>query len=210
MFHSTRRAMAAVALGVCVVVPQAALAASKMAVSVQGKGEYTVVARMEFAPGPGQIGEFTGTLVEPGKLPSAENNFSGGFGQLPGVVFTRLAPDTITAVDAKGSKFWIILKAAAEGTSASISDGTDILAKGEFSGAWFNDTGEAGARSIPLVLASFFAQQTVAAEEPAKPTLVECHRIATLSCTYGIQSLTWSAAGTCSFVCKPTPPQNPQ
>lgn len=209
MFQSIRRMVSVAAVVVCAVIPQTVFASSKMAVSVQGKVGYTVNAVLNTPPAAGEIGQFDGTIVEPGKLPPSENNFSGGFGRLQGVAFTRLSADTITAVDAKGTKFWIIIKGSGEKASASISDGTDTLAKAEFSGVWFNDTGEAGAQSIALVLTSFFAQQTQAPGEPDKPSLEQCQRLASLTCTWGVASLTWSASGTCNFTCFPRP-ANPQ
>jgi len=210
MLHSIRRTMATVALGVCVLVPQAAHAVSKMAVSVQGKTAYTITARLDIVPPAGQTGEFAGTVVDAGKLPPDASNTILGLGRLEGVAFTRLSADTVTAVDGAGRKFWIISKVLADKTSATITDGTDILAKAEFSGVWSNDAGEAGAQSIPLVLASFFAQQAVAANDPPKPSIDQCYSLPQQACTHGTASWKYTWPGTCEFTCKPAPPKNPQ
>jgi hypothetical protein len=191
-------------VGIAAALPATAIAqVSKFAVSLQGKDAYTITASLPVSPAPGQVGEFSGSLVPAGKLPPVTDNFVGGFKVLQGVTFTRLADDTIRVVDAKGGKFWVIIKANGTTTSASISDGSDVIAKAEFSGVWFNDTGEAGAQSIPGVLASLVARQAVAAEDPPKPTWTECLNAAIATCNGngGPKTFKWSSAGICEFTC---------
>lgn len=204
MIQSLKKVGMAVLIGIAATFPATAGAqVSKFAVNIEGKEAYAITASLAVSPAPGQVGEFTGTLVPAGKLPPATDNFAAGFKTLQGVAFTRLADDTIKIVDAKGNKFWVILKGNTNGVSASISDGTDTLAKAEFSGVWFNDTGEAGAQSIPGVLASLVAQQAVAPEEPAKPTWIECSNAAIAACNAngGFKTFKWSSAGTYEFTC---------
>jgi hypothetical protein len=204
MFQSLKKIAVAMLFSVAALLPSTAGAqVSKFAMNLQGKESYTITASLAVTPAPGQVGEFTGTIVPAGKLLPATDNFSGGFKILQGVAFTRLADDTIKIVDTKGNKFWVILKTNGSAVSASISDGVETLAKAEFSGVWYNDTGEAGAQSIPGVLASVVAQQAVAAEDPPKPTLNECLTSAIAACNGngGLKTFKWSSAGICEFTC---------
>lgn len=204
MVQMIRKVAVSVLVCVAALVPSTASAqVSKFAVSLQGKDAYSITASLLVSPAPGQVGEFSGTLVPAGKLPPATDNFVGGFRVLQGVTFTRLADDTVRVVDAKGNKFWVMIKVNGSAASASITDGSDVIAKAEFSGVWFNDTGEAGAQSIPGVLASLVAQQAVAAEDPPKPTCTDCLNAAIAACNGngGIKTFKWSSAGICEFTC---------
>jgi len=210
MFSSLKKLGALVLFGVASFLPSAAGAeVSKFAINIQGKEAYTITASLAVTPKPGQVGEFSGILLSAGKLPPAADNFSGEIKTLQGVAFDRLDDDTIKIVDANGNKFWVTLKTSGSDVFASISDGVDTLAKAEFSGVWFNDTGEAGAQSIPNVLASLVAQQAVKAIEPEKPTWIACLNAAIAACSAngGLKTFKWSVEGICEFSCAGRPPQ---
>ena len=204
MLSILKNVRVAVVFAVAALVPAVVQAqVSTFTADVKEKEPYTITASLAEFPAPGELGEFTGTVVLEGTLPPATDNFRGTLGRLQGVSFTRLADDTIKIVDANLNEFWVILRSGNDTIRASITDGSDILAKGEFRGVWFNDTGEAGAQSIPVVLASLVAQQSVAANEPAKPSLNECLTAAIAACRTngGLKKFDWSSAGTCSFEC---------
>lgn len=208
MVQMLKRVGVALVFGVAAFLPGIAQAqVSKFALNVTGKESCTIIASLAVAPAPGEIGELNGTVVPAGKLPPEQNNFTVGIRPLQGVQFTRLDNDTIKVVDAKGNKFWIMMKTAGQKVSASISDGTATLASGEFSGQWFNDTGEMGAQSIPCVLASVVASQTVNAGQPQGPTSSECLTAALNACSAngGLKSFKWISDGSCEFICAGRP-----
>lgn len=194
-----------VVLGVLALAPNAALAAvSKCSITVnKEKGGYTINASLNQSPPPGASGEFLGTIVPAGDLAPDVNNLYATFAVTQGITYTRLSDDTVSIVDAKGQKFWVMMKSKGDTTTASISDGMDTLAKGTFRGVWYNDTGEAGAQSIVTVLGSLVAQQATPPNDPPKPTVNECFQIATTACANngGIKTFTWKSDGTCSFEC---------
>lgn len=204
MIGSLKKIGVAVLVSVAAFLPLTAAAqVSKFALSVEGKDSYTITASLAANPLVGQKGEFTGTLVFAGTLPPAADNFTGGFNTMLGVAFSRLDDDTIKVVDAKGNKFWVIIKGSGTDFSATISDGVDTIAKAQFRGVWHNDTGEAGAQSIPTILASMVAQQVVpSAPTVPIPTAQDCIRMAKDAClnSGGLASVKWSVR-TCEFTC---------
>ncbi|CAN5807939.1 hypothetical protein BH11PLA1_BH11PLA1_18030 [soil metagenome] len=189
-------------------------AVSTMSLSVGTKDIATINAGLCVVAPPGQDSQFNGTITEPGGATPATNNLVCEIGStLSGVTFTRLADDTVTAVDALGNKFWILIKSDNTTITASITNGKETLVTGEFTGVWYNDTGGAGAQSIPHVLATMVAQQATppatppAAPEPAKPTFNECltAAIATCKTNGGVKSVTYTTmSGSCAFVCNGT------